>query len=68
MRARWRPSAGHMAMAAATLWLLVFGVLSAVTGLVVPSLLSVAPLMVATVAEEYLVMPFREVARLFRRS
>jgi hypothetical protein len=57
-----------MAMAAATLWLLVFGVLSAVTGLVVPSLLSVAPLMVATVAKEYLVMPFREVARLFRRS
>ena len=41
-----------MAMAAATLWLLLFSVLSAVTGLVVPSLLSVAPLIVATVADE----------------
>jgi len=41
-----------MAMVAATLWLLLFSVLSAVTGLVVPSLLSVAPLIVATVADE----------------
>ena len=46
------PSAGHMAMAAATWWLLLFGLLSAVTGLVVRSLLSVAPLIVATVADE----------------
>ena len=52
MRTWSRPPAGHVAMATAALWLLLFGVLSAVTGLVVPSLLSVAPLMVATVADE----------------
>jgi phosphoserine phosphatase RsbU/P len=47
-----RPSAGHVAMAAAVLWLLLCGALEAMTGIVVPPLFSVAPLIVATVADE----------------
>jgi phosphoserine phosphatase RsbU/P len=47
-----RPAAGHVAMAVAALWLVLCGVLDAVTGLNVPSLFSVAPLIVATVADE----------------
>jgi hypothetical protein len=39
-------------MAAAALWLLVCGALHARTGLIVPALFSVAPLIVATVADE----------------
>ena len=39
-------------MAAAALWLLLFGALHAMTGLIVPPLFSVAPLIVATVADE----------------
>ena len=52
MRARWRPPAGHVAMAAAVLWLVAFGVLDAMPGVIVVSLFSVAPLIVATVADE----------------
>ncbi len=47
-----RPSAGHVATAAAALWLVLFAVLDATTGLMVLSLFSVAPLMAATVADE----------------
>ena len=47
-----RPSAAHVATAAAALWLVLFGVLNATTGLMVLSLFSVAPLMAATVADE----------------
>ena len=50
--ARSRPSAEHVAMAAAAVWLILFGVLDAMTGLVAPSLFSVAPLIAATVADE----------------
>ena len=39
-------------MAAAALWLLVCGALHARTGLIVPALFSVAPLIVATVADQ----------------
>jgi len=49
---RLRPSAGHAAMAAAALWLLFFGPLDVMTGLRVSALFSVAPLIVATVADE----------------
>jgi phosphoserine phosphatase RsbU/P len=48
----WRPSAEHVAMAAAALWLVLFGVLHATTGLMVVSSFSVAPLIAATVADE----------------
>jgi phosphoserine phosphatase RsbU/P len=47
-----RPSAGQIAVAAAVLWLVLCGALDAMTGLNVPSLFSVAPLIVATVADE----------------
>ena len=49
---RSRPSAGHVAMAAAALWLLLFGALNVLTGLNVSALFSVAPLIAATVADE----------------
>jgi len=52
VRARWRPSAEHAAMAAAAVWLAGVGVLHAMMGITVPSLFSVAPLIVATVADE----------------
>jgi phosphoserine phosphatase RsbU/P len=52
VRERWRPPAGHVAMAAAALWLVAFGVLDAMPGVIVVSLFSVAPLIVATVADE----------------
>ena len=52
MTARPRPSAEHVAMAAAAAWLVVFGVLDAMTGLIALSLFSVAPLIAATVADE----------------
>ena len=46
------PPAGHVAMAGAVLWLVAFGVLDAMPGVIVVSLFSVAPLIVATVADE----------------
>ena len=52
MTARPRPSAEHVAMAAAAAWLVVFGVLDAMTGLIALSLFSVAPLIAATVTDE----------------
>ena len=52
MKTRGRPSAGRVALAAAGLWLLLCGALHAVTGIIVPPLFSVAPLIVATVADE----------------
>ena len=50
--ARSRPSAEHVAMAVAALWLVVFGVLHVTTGVMVLSLFSLAPLIAATVADE----------------
>jgi phosphoserine phosphatase RsbU/P len=50
--ARSRPSAEHVAMAAAGLWLVLCSVLHATTGVTVPPLFSLAPLIVATVADE----------------
>src|SRR5512142_1850944 len=47
-----RPSAEHVAMAAAGLWLVLCSVLHATTGVTVPPLFSLAPLIVATVADE----------------
>ena len=47
---RLRPSAGNAAMAAAALWLLLFGALHVMTGLRASALFSVAPLIVATTA------------------
>ena len=52
MTARSRPSAQHVAMAVAVVWLVVFSVLHATTGVTVYSLFSLAPLIVATVADE----------------
>ena len=52
MRARSRPRVEHAAMAAAVAWLAGFAVVQAMTGVTVPSLFSVAPLIVATVADE----------------
>ena len=52
VRARSRPSAEHVAMAVAALWLAGFGVLHVMTGITVFSLFSVAPLIVATVSDE----------------
>lgn len=52
MRARSRPPTGHMAMAVAALWLVLFGVLHVLTRMTVFSLFSIAPLIVATVADE----------------
>src|SRR5215471_5600388 len=49
---RPRLSAGLAAMAAASLWLLLFAALGETTGLRVSALFSVAPLIVATVADE----------------
>src|SRR5215469_12205129 len=49
---RPRLSAGLAAMAAAALWLLLFAALGETTGLRVSALFSVAPLIVATVADE----------------
>ena len=51
MKARSRLSAQHAAMAMAALWLVVFGVLHATTGVMVFSLFSLAPLIVATAAD-----------------
>ena len=50
--ARSRPSAGHVAMAAAAAWLILSGLLDAMTGLTALSLFSIAPLIAATVADE----------------
>ena len=52
MTARSRPSAANVAMAAAAVWLILSGLLHAMTGIIVPPLFSVAPLIVATVADE----------------
>ena len=52
VRVRSRPTAQHVAMAAAAVWLAGFGVLHAITGITVFSLFSVAPLIVATAADE----------------
>jgi len=52
VRARSRPSAEHVAMAVGAVWLAGFVVLYLATGITVISLLSVAPLIVATVADE----------------
>ena len=50
--ARSRPSAGHVALAAAAVWLILSGLLDAMTGLTALSLFSIAPLIAATVADE----------------
>ena len=50
--ARSRPSAGHVALAAAAGWLILAGLLDAMTGLTALSLFSIAPLIAATVADE----------------
>jgi sigma-B regulation protein RsbU (phosphoserine phosphatase) len=50
--ARPRPHAEHVAMAAAALWLVLCSVLHATTGVMVPPLFSLAPLIAATVADE----------------
>ena len=50
--ARSRPSAGHVVMAAAAAWLILSGLLDAMTGLTALSLFSIAPLIAATVADE----------------
>ena len=52
MAARSRPSAGHVALAAAAVWLILSGLLDAITGLTALSLFSIAPLIAATVADE----------------
>src|SRR6516164_216968 len=49
---RWRPSADRAVMAAAALGLILFAVFQATTSMDVISLLSLAPLIVATVADE----------------
>ena len=49
---RARPPAANAAMIVAALWLLLCGVLHAMTGIIVPPLFSVAPLIVATVADD----------------
>ena len=51
MKKRPRPTAGRVAMAAAALWLVLFGVLGATSGLIVMPLIIVAPLIVATAAD-----------------
>jgi sigma-B regulation protein RsbU (phosphoserine phosphatase) len=52
VRARLHPAAQHVAMAVAAVWLGVFGAVQVMTGITVPSLFTVAPLIVATVADE----------------
>ncbi len=52
MTARSRLSADHVATAAAAVWLVLCGVLHATTGVMVPPLFSLAPLIAATVADE----------------
>ena len=52
MKTRSRLPAGHVAMAVAALWLLVSCVLAAASGPIVISLFIVAPLIVATAADE----------------
>ena len=52
MTARSRPSAEHVALAAAAVWLILSGLLDAMTGLTALSLFSIAPLIAATVADE----------------
>ena len=52
MKTRSCPPAGYVATAVAALWLLLFGVLDATSGIVVISLFIVAPLIVATAADE----------------
>ena len=49
---RSRLTAQYVAMAVAAVWLAVFGVLHVMTGITVFSLFSIAPLIVATVADE----------------
>jgi len=62
VRARWRPSAEHAATAAAVVWLAGVGLLHVLMGITVPSLFSVAPLIVATVAGERRTAVFAGVA------
>ena len=52
VRARRRPPARHVAMAAAVLWLVLFGVLYVRTRMTVLSLFGIAPLIAAAVADE----------------
>ena len=52
MKKRPRPPAGHVAMAAAALWLVLSGVLDATSALTVIPLFIAAPLIVATAADE----------------
>ena len=47
-----RPSAGHVATAAAAMWLVLFGVLYVLTRMTVYSLFGIAPLIAATIAGE----------------
>ena len=54
MKTRSRPPAGHVAMAVAVLCLLVPCALAATSGLLIISLFIVAPVIVATAAEERL--------------
>lgn len=52
VRPRSRPSPAHVAMAVAAVWLVAFGVLDVRRNVIMISLFSVAPLVVATVAGE----------------
>jgi sigma-B regulation protein RsbU (phosphoserine phosphatase) len=52
MKGRSRPSAEHVAMAVAAVWLVLFGVLNATAIVMAVSLLSVAPLIAAAVVDE----------------
>src|SRR2546423_10650757 len=49
---RCRPPAANAAMIVAALWLILSGLLDALTGLIALSLFSIAPLIAATVADE----------------
>lgn len=52
MRARPRLPVGHVATSVAALWLVLFGRLHVLTRMTVFSLFGIAPLIVATVADE----------------
>src|SRR5262249_61094106 len=52
MKAWSRPSAEHVAMAVAALWLVLFGVLNATAIVMASSLLGVSPLIAAAVVDE----------------
>ena len=52
VRPRSRPSPAHVAMAVAAVWLVAFGVLDVQPNVFMISLFSIAPLLVATVADE----------------